>query len=277
MKRRTVWATWLAAFGAGLLFVGSAFAQRGTGQAIITSYEHRGCVNRGQTVVILGTSFGGAQGLNRAVLWGYGQSVDLTVLAWTDARIAVMLPKDSRIREGRPYQIVLQDRAGNFTSNIGPSLSICAVPGRAAMPAADVDARARALADAVFRASGGGRWPKVKRIRFTFNIEQEGKPSFSVRHDWDVRRGKDTVSWSGVTVKIDLAEANSSGSAKIAYERWVNDSYWLLAPLKLKDPGVNLSYEGQARGYSVPYEILHVSFTGVGLTPTDEYRFYIDP
>ena len=36
--------------------------------------------------------------------------------------------------------------------------------------AGEPDAKARELADAVFKASGGDNWPKVNVIEFTFNV-----------------------------------------------------------------------------------------------------------
>ena len=31
----------------------------------------------------------------------------------------------------------------------------------------------------------------------------------------------------------------------MAYAIWVNDTYWLLMPYKMKDPGVTLAYDGE--------------------------------
>ena len=52
---------------------------------------------------------------------------------------------------------------------------------------------------------------------------------------------------------VNLAEPASDEDAKAAYARWVNDSYWLLAPLKLKHRGVNVTdgrHEGNGRRVS---------------------------
>jgi hypothetical protein len=72
---------------------------------------------------------------------------------------------------------------------------------------------------------------------------------------------------------VNLAHPASDEDAKAAYARWVNDSYWLLAPLKLKDPGVTLTYQSREGGF----EVLHAQFANVGLTPGDQYNFYVDP
>ena len=103
----------------------------------------------------------------------------------------------------------------------------------AAAPATGDDA-AMKLAHEVMKASGGDKWAKVKRIGFTFNvIDKDGKPAMGAKHDWDLRAGTDTVTWKDKTVTVKLMDKNDEGDAKAAYQRWVNDTYWLMMPLKL--------------------------------------------
>ena len=129
------------------------------------------------------------------------------------------------------------------------------------------------LADAVFKASGGENWSNVRSIEFTFNVSEGTTVLASVKHVWDVRAGTDTVTWKGKTVKVNVISPAADTDSKAAYARWVNDSYWLLAPLKLKDSGVTVNYAGTQNGL----EVLHVSFANVGLTPGDQYNLYVDP
>jgi len=129
------------------------------------------------------------------------------------------------------------------------------------------------LADAVFKASGGENWSNVRSIEFTFNVSEGTTVLASVKHVWDVRAGTDTVTWKGKTVNVNVISPAPDTDSKAAYARWVNDSYWLLAPLKLKDPGVQLRYQGREG----KFEVLRLSFAKVGLTPGDQYNFYIDP
>lgn len=140
---------------------------------------------------------------------------------------------------------------------------------------------AEQLADAVVRASGGEVWPRVKTLDFTFNVEENGKVTFSATHHWDVAAGTDAVSWGGKTAVADLktgaATGAEAGDAQAAYKRWVNDSYWLLAPLKLRDPGTQLADKGERQIEGKTYRVLELSFQNVGLTPGDKYNFYIDP
>jgi len=58
---------------------------------------------------------------------------------------------------------------------------------------------------------------------------------------------------------------------------WINDSYWLVMPWKLQDPGVNLTYvktDKLADGRTV--DILQLTFNEVGVTPDNKYWVYVD-
>ena len=142
---------------------------------------------------------------------------------------------------------------------------------------AEGDERAQQLAREVWKASGGENWSKVKEIHFTFIVEQDGKQLASAEHHWNVAAGTDHVKWKGKEVTVNLAAPANDEDGKAAYGRWVNDSYWLLAPLKVLDPGVKLTHEGTKDLNGTPHEALRLSFEGVGLTPGDQYLLYIDP
>jgi hypothetical protein len=129
----------------------------------------------------------------------------------------------------------------------------------------------------LWKASGGQHWSDVKEIRFTFVVESDGKPLVAAKHRWDVLAGTDEVEWKDKHAIADLKNPPQEGDGKAAYARWVNDSYWLLAPLKIRDKGVNVTSEGTKEVDGLACRVLHLSFAQVGLTPTDQYRFYIDP
>jgi hypothetical protein len=123
----------------------------------------------------------------------------------------------------------------------------------------------------------------------------EGRP---IRHLWNRTTGDYRVEWgpSDDTTYVALINVNEvqdglpagtvylDGSAlegardttmrKRAYRRYINDAYWLLAPLKVFDPGVNRTY--LADSSDADYEVLHLTFGDVGLTPDDEYWLYVD-
>jgi hypothetical protein len=61
------------------------------------------------------------------------------------------------------------------------------------------------------------------------------------------------------------------------YAYWINDSYWMFMPYKLKDPGVNLKYIGEGTTLKgVTADILQLTFENVGLTPQNKYHVYVD-
>ncbi len=155
------------------------------------------------------------------------------------------------------------------------------VAAQTTQPASDADARA--LAARVIKASGGDNWANTQRVRFTFDVERDGKVIMSATHDWDLARGVDTVTWrdsSGEkTVAVDLKKdpATYTEDEKAAFARWTNDTYWLLAPLKINDPGTELASGGTVERDGKTVHVLKLSFARVGLTPGDQYHWYIDP
>ena len=134
----------------------------------------------------------------------------------------------------------------------------------------------------LWKACGGDNWSKVKEIDFHFVVEGEGKELANVAHQWNVAAGTDHVKWKDKEGKDHDATANLANPAKEgdeakAYARWVNDSYWLLAPLKIRDKGVKVEAGGPKDMGGTSMETINLSFDSVGLTPTDRYVFYIDP
>jgi hypothetical protein len=158
-------------------------------------------------------------------------------------------------------------------------LAFAAATARAADESAD---KGQQLAADFWKASGGENWAKVKEVRFTFGVEQEGKRLFSAEHVWNVAAGTDEVKWKDKQgkdrhVTVNLAAPASDDDGKAGYARWINDSYWLLAPLKVRDRGVKVEAGGQKDFKGVACETVRLKFDKVGLTPTDQYLFYIDP
>jgi hypothetical protein len=62
-----------------------------------------------------------------------------------------------------------------------------------------------------------------------------------------------------------------------AYARWINNSYWVIMPFKLLDPGVNLTYVGMDTSMAGQItDVIELTFDNVGLTPENKYHVYID-
>jgi hypothetical protein len=149
-------------------------------------------------------------------------------------------------------------------------------------PAEEAASNLPPIATDLWKASGGDNWSKIKEIDFNFVVEQDGKPLFTAAHRWDLAAGTDSVKWKDKQgeahdVMTNLTKPATEGPEKDAYARWVNDSYWLLAPLKIRDQGVKVEAGGPKDFNGTSMETINLSFANVGLTPTDRYVFYIDP
>ena len=58
---------------------------------------------------------------------------------------------------------------------------------------------------------------------------------------------------------------------------WINDSYWLVMPYKLKDSGVTLKYLGEDTTQSgLQADLLELRFENVGVTPENKYNVWVD-
>lgn len=166
--------------------------------------------------------------------------------------------------------------------HIAVLVSVLVFTAGAARAADEAAAKGQQLATDLWKASGGDNWAKVREVHFTFAVEQEGKPLFSAQHVWNVAAGTDEVKWKDKEGKDHHVTANlgtpaTDGEEKAGYARWVNDSYWLLAPLKVRDRGVSVEAGGPKDLKGATYETLRLKFDNVGLTPTDQYVFYLDP
>lgn len=58
---------------------------------------------------------------------------------------------------------------------------------------------------------------------------------------------------------------------------WINDSYWLVMPFKLKDTGVTLKYLGEDLTQTgVMCNVIELTFNNVGDTPQNKYQVFVD-
>ena len=129
---------------------------------------------------------------------------------------------------------------------------------------------AEALADAIMKANGADHWGKVKIIRWTF--------AGGRKHVWNLKDGTDVVTAKdGKSTTIKVTAMPTDPEEKKAFQAWTNDSYWLIAPLKIKDPGVMLSTAPNEKIDGKDLLVLHLKFQDVGMTPGDQYNMFIDP
>lgn len=163
-------------------------------------------------------------------------------------------------------------------------------------PSLLADERADQVARELIAALGGETaWEKARQFRFDFVVEREGKRAAEFRHLWDRYTGDYRVQGSDKsgapyavyfnvntregTVLLNGRPVEGEEKKKLletSYGRFINDTYWLLAPWKVFDPGVTRAYEGEkTTSDGVLCDVIRLSFEGVGLTPKDVYWLWV--
>jgi hypothetical protein len=162
--------------------------------------------------------------------------------------------------------------------------------------AAASDPKATAVADRLLQALGGeSAWNATRYLRFDFAVDRGGKTLMRRAHTWDKWSGRYRVSGKDkdgrdlvVTMNVNTREGSATvagaplagdalrKSLEDAYAWWVNDTYWLLMPYKLRDPGVSLAYVGEQKRGSDAWDELLLTFDNVGLTPKDRYWVFVN-
>lgn len=145
------------------------------------------------------------------------------------------------------------------------------------------DARAIELADRAMQAMGGrAAWDATRYLswnffgmrthlwdRWTGDLRYEQGDSL-VLMNINTREGRAFKGGNELTGE-DLAKALEGG-----YRAWVNDSYWLLMPYKLKDSGVTLRYVGeQDMEDGRAADVVQLTFEDVGVTPENKYHVFV--
>ena len=149
------------------------------------------------------------------------------------------------------------------------------------------DEKIQDLKKSVLKAMGGKKnYDKTNIIQWTF---------FGTRtHIWDKKNQVVRIEYlkDRTIILLNLKDKSGRVSKKgrevmaadslktlclEAYNVWINDSYWLVMPFKLDDPGVKLTYVGeQNTAENKPADVLEMTFEKVGVTPENKYHIFFD-
>jgi len=148
----------------------------------------------------------------------------------------------------------------------------------------------------IWESSGGRKtWQNSRYLKFAFAPQRDGKTVSSRTHLWDRYTGDyryeaKTSTNQNLLVLFNVGSLKGSSyldgkilpdslnvkEIKRAYGHFINDSYWLLAPLKLEDEGVNVTLKDSEDIEGTKMNVLHLTFGKVGLTPGDQYWLFVD-
>lgn len=152
------------------------------------------------------------------------------------------------------------------------------------------DPRAVELADQVMERLGGRRaWDETRCLTWNFfgrrrhlwdkqtgdirveGVRGETEEPFVILMNLHTGEGRAWIAGQEVTDPERRAQMLDFGEAI-----WINDSYWMFMPFKLKDTGVTLEYLGQrSMTDGRPAEVLQLTFEQVGRTPENKYHVYV--
>lgn len=144
------------------------------------------------------------------------------------------------------------------------------------LPIGFVGPQADALATKIEQTLGKSAYDNLSQISFSFRNHH---------YEWLKKENKVTVTWDEYSVNLDLNNTSTSEvlpsglsdeikskliTQAIAY--FYNDSYWLVAPFKFFDPGVERRLVQLEDGSKA----LLITHTTGGVTPGDSYLWIID-
>lgn len=149
------------------------------------------------------------------------------------------------------------------------------------------DPAAIELADSIMMAIGGRKnWDATRFISWNFfgrrNLvwdKQEGRVRIeslpdSTTYLVNINTLEGRVQRKGQELTEPDSLAKMLAKAKSI---WINDSYWLVMPFKLKDSGVTLNYMGEDTLVNNKYyNVLQLTFEGVGDTPQNKYHLFVE-
>lgn len=148
------------------------------------------------------------------------------------------------------------------------------------------DSMAIAIADQAMEAMGGRKaWDETNVIGW----------SFFGRRDllWDKQNNRVRIELPSADLVLicdlttDTGKAYGSGEEITDTDRlaslmedaraiWINDSYWLVMPFKLKDSGVTLKHLRTDSLEAGMADVLELTFSEVGITPDNKYEVWVD-
>ena len=146
------------------------------------------------------------------------------------------------------------------------------------LPESESGPEAEALAAKMLARVDKPAWDSLNYISWTFVN--------SHHFAWDKRANHAIISWDKNEVLMDLDEVtgkayidgkevtgdSAQNLTSTAWSHWCNDSFWLAAPYKIKDPGTKRSIVNTDDGNKA----LMITYEGGGVTPGDSYLWLLD-
>ena len=150
------------------------------------------------------------------------------------------------------------------------------------LPTGEKGAAADALATQMLTAMNYEAYKELNTIEWTFSSR-----GLSRHYKWAKNKGRCTVAWDSISVQLNTSNRKKSTVMvnelpynagkkeefiRAAEAKFNNDSFWLVAPYKVFDAGV----ERRLVKINEDENALLVTYTSGGTTPGDSYLWYLD-
>jgi hypothetical protein len=158
------------------------------------------------------------------------------------------------------------------------------------------DKAADEIARRSFDVMAGPAWEKARYFEFTFNVDRGKQRASSFPQRWDRATGEYRVSGSDqkhnefvVIMNVNTRKGRAwlngeevegrrlDDTLDTGYRRFLNDTYWLLMPLRMLDPGVRRTAEGERTdSCGRTWDVVKLTFGNAGLAAEDVYWAWIN-
>lgn len=146
-----------------------------------------------------------------------------------------------------------------------------------ALPEGITGPEAEALTDKLLSALNVSAYEQLNYLEWTFREGHHfawNKKDNEVTVKWEdfeVQLRPDELSGSATKNGVDLVGDTKQEAIQTAWAYFANDSFWLVAPYKVRDPGTERSVIETEEGPA-----LLITYTSGGVTPGDSYLWYLD-
>lgn len=139
--------------------------------------------------------------------------------------------------------------------------------------------RETSIVEKIAHANGMDHWATIEELKFTFNVDREGNPHFERSWIWKPKTNEVTALSAADTLTYDRNETEMDSTVYKTNGNFVNDKFWLLAPINIMWDKNNITTEhttdAEAPISKKPMQKLTVTYGQEGgYTPGDAYDFY---
>ncbi len=135
------------------------------------------------------------------------------------------------------------------------------------------------MVEKIAHANGMDHWATVEELKFTFNVDREGNPHFERSWIWKPKTNEVTALSAEDTLTYDRNDTDMDSTAYKTNGNFVNDKFWLMAPLNIMWDENSITTEHTAEAEAPISKKMMQKLTVTygkegGYTPGDAYDLY---